>query len=71
MELLGGGTDARRVSGRYVAHSEGSHDNKPHITASLKDKSGDTLKNDHGRLAHIYFDTERMPQAYKTAAEKQ
>lgn len=58
------------MSGRCVAHSGGSSDSKPHITASLKDKNGETIKNDHGRLAHIYYDGGRMPPAYKTAAEK-
>lgn len=49
------------MSGRYIAHSAGSRDRKPHITALLRDKFGKKIKNDHGQLAHIYYDSNGIP----------
>lgn len=58
------------LSGRYLAHADGSNDSKPHITASLKTKNGDTIKNGHGNLSHLYYSKDRLPPVYRGAVQR-
>jgi hypothetical protein len=56
--------ETNRMSGRYLAHSKGSKDKRPHITALLRGKDGSTITNAHGNLVHVYYDVSSVPAAY-------